>query len=586
VFRDKLVEDPLPARRLNAALPRDLETILHKCLARSPWDRYASAEELADDLQRFLSFRPIQARPASRLERGLNVVRRYRGVLGSALGAARHRRRDPARRALHRAPGRGALAQPGRAGRHHRLRVRAGEGELERAAASLNDLTRVLSPEQILPHQRRLDRVRGETLLAEARAKQAELARWNEESLPLEQDLTHEESALRFEYFDDGRRARLHELRHLVPARAAEPERRISEIEGLLVQARDVLERADVPVDAVANQFAQLYITAFRRARSMGRWREAEELRKRVTTWDRTGQFVQELSEQGTLALGEATGARHLFRYEEDDRYPGRLVPVPFQASSRDEPRRALEVTSVTGAAASDLPLVPGDLILDVEGAPATETLLVEWVSADSVAARTGVTPYARILTMNDRPVASTADWSRAFDLREPAQRARLATPKGALDLVADGAQHPNEAFGLFANVASAVLASTAPPYEIALRTLCGGVPESITLAKGAALRIHARPTAYPLVLGDEARVEDDGEPIALQPGAYLLVENGVRRPLRIEAARCNPRRRESARSTRLRPATATSRAVPSPMAAMRAPSVRIRARSARSATS
>jgi WD40 repeat protein/serine/threonine protein kinase len=85
ILRKIAQEEPTPLRGLNSAVPQDLETIIHKTLAKEPSDRYATARELADDLGRFLDARPIAARPPGRLERLGKWARRNGAVVAPTL---------------------------------------------------------------------------------------------------------------------------------------------------------------------------------------------------------------------------------------------------------------------------------------------------------------------------------------------------------------------------------------------------------------------------------------------------------------------------------------------------------------------
>src|SRR5207237_5754748 len=64
-----LEDEPRAPRRLKEQIPRDLETICLKAMAKAPGRRYQTAQQLADDLRRFLDNQPIKARPVGVVER-------------------------------------------------------------------------------------------------------------------------------------------------------------------------------------------------------------------------------------------------------------------------------------------------------------------------------------------------------------------------------------------------------------------------------------------------------------------------------------------------------------------------------------
>jgi serine/threonine protein kinase len=76
-------EEPRPLRRLNWAVPAELEIIVLKALEKNPAERYATAQEMADDLRYFLDDRPIRARRPTVLMRGRKWVRRHQAVVWS-----------------------------------------------------------------------------------------------------------------------------------------------------------------------------------------------------------------------------------------------------------------------------------------------------------------------------------------------------------------------------------------------------------------------------------------------------------------------------------------------------------------------
>ncbi len=79
-------QEPIPLRRLQPSVPRDLETICLKCLDKDPGRRYATAKDVGEDLIRFLEGRPIAARPGSAVRKIRRWMQRNRVAAGLLLG--------------------------------------------------------------------------------------------------------------------------------------------------------------------------------------------------------------------------------------------------------------------------------------------------------------------------------------------------------------------------------------------------------------------------------------------------------------------------------------------------------------------
>jgi tetratricopeptide (TPR) repeat protein len=76
-----LHEEPTPPRKIDRCIPRDLETIVLKALAKEPGQRYTTAEQMAEDLRRFVIGDPIHARPTPACERAWKWGKRRPAVV-------------------------------------------------------------------------------------------------------------------------------------------------------------------------------------------------------------------------------------------------------------------------------------------------------------------------------------------------------------------------------------------------------------------------------------------------------------------------------------------------------------------------
>jgi tetratricopeptide (TPR) repeat protein/tRNA A-37 threonylcarbamoyl transferase component Bud32 len=76
LVRQVTQEEPPAPRRCDPGIPRDLETVVLRAMARAPEDRYPTAAELAEDLRRFLEGKPVRARRVGPAERARRWCRR------------------------------------------------------------------------------------------------------------------------------------------------------------------------------------------------------------------------------------------------------------------------------------------------------------------------------------------------------------------------------------------------------------------------------------------------------------------------------------------------------------------------------
>jgi serine/threonine protein kinase/tetratricopeptide (TPR) repeat protein len=84
LYFDRQREAPKPLREWNRHIAADFQTIVLKCLAEFPHERYSTARELADDCERFLEGRPIEACPPTLLSRATKWAKRRRATVASA----------------------------------------------------------------------------------------------------------------------------------------------------------------------------------------------------------------------------------------------------------------------------------------------------------------------------------------------------------------------------------------------------------------------------------------------------------------------------------------------------------------------
>ncbi len=327
LFHRILTAQVTPLRKLAPSIPRDLQTIVHQALEREPARRYATAAELADDLEAVLELRPIRGRPPGPVERARRVLRRHQVATAGAATA---------------------------------LLFLAGFGTFW--------ILRGLA-------QRRAVREEAAAAIVAARDKIAEYR----QSRAALSDIQFRLQELRVEqasqYFTPEDYALLDENERKLDDSRRSWERTFYEVLDLLRQA----ERLDPEAEGCAEVRAELYLERYREAQQGQDADGAEFYADLARASDPGGKVAAELDSDVRLAiLSEPAGAEvFLFRLEEESRsYPDgeqRLVAIPV--SDERPPIRpgawCLRVLEDSGE------LRRGDLVVEIAGRPIEGTVLV-----------------------------------------------------------------------------------------------------------------------------------------------------------------------------------------------------------------
>jgi len=472
---DEIKQADVPAlRQRHKGLPKDLELVGAKCLAKDREHRYATAEDLARDLERFLEGEPIKARPVGALTRLRYWAKRNPGravatvaLVLVVLGAW------PALR-LVAALSAAADARQARADAAGMLDAyKAGEKELEQARASLLEL--------------RTNRAR---------------------------------------FDDDPERS--------APIAAAERrlETRILEQARLLEEVRGALERAarlEARFGSVSREtdeaFADYYLFRHDREEALGNEIEAKLFREAALRHDRTERIAARLAGDAKLTVStKPPGATvHLFVYKDyadvrDRPVVPRLVPVPTDGRTVHAGAWGYgffpgDTCIVVSDVAAGSPVEPGDLVVTIDGQACGEGAWVRRLVPGGLAERAGVRVWDRVRKVHNRTVRTPEDfWARNWELSDHEVVIGLVRYR-----VPAGKRPGVEIVGV-----AELLGGSLPPRSMELRVLRGGKPRTIRLDAGQACATRTELTAYPLILSEKNRIET-GTGIELDPGSYLL---------------------------------------------------------------
>ena len=341
VIRQVLSKDPIPPRKANPRLPRDLETIILTALDPDPKRRYKSAAEFAADVRRFLAFQPIQARPTTVRIRIAKFARRNPLAFGASIVAALALLAIAAiaigRTLSIRAQIRADLAS---------AEASAAKGDFEAAEAAVN---RVLG---LVPTDERARLRLGQYEAARAAAERDRVEKLDRAAIDAavaraaevlrEADATKDAAAARLAAAQDAPRDEKNLVAALADSLRAESRQKAAAAAGLFVQALTLRTATAHRHDEIEGLAAKAFFRVFREAQEVGDTGAAVAAGAQALEFNRgrDPEIDHVVKGNGTLTVHcDVTGATlHLFEYADVTDgglpYSYRRVPVPQPASS------------------------------------------------------------------------------------------------------------------------------------------------------------------------------------------------------------------------------------------------------------
>ncbi len=540
VFSQILVKDPSPIRKHNAGVPKDLVTIVSKCLEKDPDHRYQKAGELAEDLKAFLDFRPIKARPVGPIKSTMKLVRRHK-LVSAALSVAMIAilvlagymikvRWDRIAETLdHNSEVDGAISL---------IRSSLEERYLAEAAKALGRLVSLDDSHPELESLRRdVNLLRSREKLGKVRQLMREYEalkqRWNKKK----RELSLAEDEIARSYTDADKRV----LAQQLATDFATLGLRIREVEDQIISAindartwSEAADRNEYP--PVQKTYAEYYMTRWHNALEEGDTLTMEHYARLVEQYSQDPQIKEELKGLGKLLVKGTEGAEiHLFHYESylkasRNAKVDRLVPVQVVEGEKVEPCPISSgfyagdpCLTVRDGGLTDL--AAGDLILDIEGYPAAESLLVRSVVQGSPAWKAGVRTFDRISDVEGIDMVDAYMWRHGRAV--PPLEVRVASPQGWLVFTTDWeGKTLSEKSGITAAPAYIMLAQAVASRTITIGTIHKGKERRFEIGEGEVAGIDSEITAYPLICTSENKIGTLPlkKPILCAPGSYLAV--------------------------------------------------------------